>query len=455
MSVINNVLKNLESRESHFTPIEINSLAADSAPARDLKPLLLIGVVLVLLATVAWVYLQGGIFPTTTQQPVPVSASIAPVVPEPVVESSIEAETGVSIVTEQMIPNQIIGLQIRESEGDMHLEFALREKVVAYLRERGENSFGYHLRDVESLIVAPHMSDNQWIRELSILSSEAGVDINFQTATDILVETRQDSREQESVWIIKLRKSIDPDDNPPAVEVAQNSESPVSTTQSSPAPVDLVPSQPAEKVTTVEMSTQPVEIDIKSTNPNTDSINRLEYAVELINSNRIAEAEALLQGLLDGVEDYSAREHLLALYARQKMTSRAQRLLRESIAKYPQSALFKTEYGRSLYQATKYRAVIEFFANEIDADANQQALVASSHQRLDEHEAAVRYYQLALAQDPSNPRNWIGLGISQENIAALEEALSSYQRAARLGGLNNRLRAFIDVRSNTLQQVLN
>ena len=455
MSVINNVLKNLESRESHFTPIEINSLAADSAPARDLRPLLLVGVVLVLLAAIVWAYLQGGIFPATTEQPVPASASMAPVEPVPVVGPIIEAGTGAGIVTEQMIPNQIIGLQIRESEGDMHLEFALREKVVAYLRERGENSFGYHLRDVESLIVAPDISDNQWIRELSILSSETGVDINFQTATDILVETWQDPGEQESVWIIKLRKSIDPDDNPPAVEVAQNSEFPVFATQSAAAPVELAPSQPAEKVTTVETPTAPVEIDIKSTNPNTDSINRLEYAVELINSGRIAEAEALLQGLLDGVEDYSARQHLLALYARQKMSSRAQRLLRESLAKYPQSALLKTEYGRSLYQAAKYRAVIEFFANEVDVDANQQALVASSHQRLDEHEAAVRYYQLALAQDPSNPRNWIGLGISQENIAALEEALSSYQRAARLGGLNNRLRTFIDARSNALQQVLN
>jgi len=455
MSVINNVLKNLESRQSHFTPIEINSLAADSVPARNVKPLLLIGVVLVLLAAIVWAYLQGGIFPATTLQPVPASASIAPVEPEPVVEPIIEAGTGAAIVTEQMIPNQIIGLQIRESEGDMQLEFALREKVVAYLRERGENSFGYHLRDVESLIVAPDISDNQWIRELSILSSETGVDINFQTATDILVETWQDPREQESVWIIKLRKSIDPDDNPPPVEVTKNSESPVFATRSAAAPVELAPSQSAETVTTLETPARPVEIDIKSTNPNTDSINRLEYAVELINSGRIAEAEALLQGLLDGVEDYSARQHLLALYARQKMTSRAQRLLSESIAKYPRSALLKTEYGRSLYQAAKYRAVIEFFANEVDADANQQALVASSHQRLDEHEAAVRYYQLALAQDPSNPRNWIGLGISQENIAALEEALSSYQRAARLGGLNNRLRAFIDTRSNALQQVIN
>jgi hypothetical protein len=35
MSVINNVLKDLESRESQFTPIEIDAIGVKPAPARD------------------------------------------------------------------------------------------------------------------------------------------------------------------------------------------------------------------------------------------------------------------------------------------------------------------------------------------------------------------------------------------------------------------------------------
>jgi tetratricopeptide (TPR) repeat protein len=88
-------------------------------------------------------------------------------------------------------------------------------------------------------------------------------------------------------------------------------------------------------------------------------------------------------------------------------------------------------------------------------DANQQALLAASYQRLEEHDSAIRYYQLSLKQDSSNAKNWIGLGISQEHIAALEDALNSYQQAAKRGNLNNRLRAFIAKRSKTLRQVLN
>jgi Tfp pilus assembly protein PilF len=454
MSVINNVLKNLESRESKFTPIEINSLASNPAPARDLKPLLLIAVLLFTLAVVAWVYLQDQILQVVSG-PVPAVASIAPVAPLPVAQVAVEPEIDAGIVTDQMIGNQIIGLQIRESEEDMRMEFALRDKVVAYLKERAENSFGYHLRDVESQIVAPLISDNRWIRELSIVSSETGVDINFQTAADILVETRQELRDGEPIWAISLRKSATPAGSETVVEVAHDSEPAVTESRPASAPVEITSSTMTAETSVVEVATAAVEIDIKSTNPNTASINQLEYAVKLINSGRTAQAEALLQGLLGGVEDYSARQHLLALYGRQKKVDRERRLLRESMTSYPDAALFKTEYARSLFQTAAYRAVIELFANDTSIDVNQQALVAASYQRLDEHQDAVKHYRLALAQNANNARNWIGLGISQEHTAALEEALNSYQRAVKLGGLNSRLRAFVDARSSTLSQVLN
>ena len=449
MSVINSVLKNLESRESKFTPIEINSIASNPAPARDLKPLLLIVGLLITLALVSGMYLQEQLLKGASR-PAPTVAVTTPVAP-----AAAEPEIDSGIVTDQMIGNQIIGLQIRESEEDMRLEFVLQEKVVAYLKERGENSFGYHLRDVESQIVAPLISDNRWILELAIIASETGVDINFETATDILVETRQELRDGEPIWAISLRKSVTRADSRNVVEVARGGEPDVAVSQPAAAPVVVASATVMPKTSAAEVPAAPVEIDIKSTNPNNASNNRLEYAVQLINSGRITKAESLLQGLLGGVEDYSARQHLLALYGRQQQVDRERRLLRGSMAKYPDAALFKTEYARSLFQSAAYRAVIQLFAKEISIDVTQQALVAASYQRLDEHENAVKHYRLALAQDANNARNWIGLGISQEHTAALEAALDSYQRAVKLGGLNSRLRAFVDARRNTLSQVLN
>jgi cytochrome c-type biogenesis protein CcmH/NrfG len=67
----------------------------------------------------------------------------------------------------------------------------------------------------------------------------------------------------------------------------------------------------------------------------------------------------------------------------------------------------------------------------------------------------MRHYRLALDLDADSARNWVGLGISQEHSAKLEDALASYRKADRLGKLSNRLQAFVDKRSVSLERVLN
>lgn len=467
MSVINNVLKDLESRESHFTPIEITSVAASPAARRDLKPAALVIMSILLLAAAAWIYLQRQSVPGAAA-PASLSANETGAVVAMKADTSVVAaasyeeppaivDDGVGVVSDQMIGNQIIGLQIRESEQDMRLEFVLRDRVVAYLKQRGENSFGYHLRDIESQIVAPVISGNPWITDLAITTSAQGVDIQFETTAEILVETRQNLVDGEPVWAINLRKALPQAVAVPLAEQTAAVEFPA--LESAPEAVTPVESRAPPAVTEAasiaEAPAPVVKLEIKSTNPNAKSANQLEYSVELINSGRYADAESLLQGLLGGAEDHGARQHLLALYNGQQHTDRYHRLARESAAKYADDAVFRTEYARSLFQNTDYRAVIRLFSAETGLDSGQQALVAASYQRLDEHAAAIRHYQLALEQDASNAKNWIGLGISQEHGAELEAALDSYQRAGKLGNLNNRLQAFVERRSNTLNQALN
>ncbi|MCP4386862.1 MAG: hypothetical protein GY802_01080 [Gammaproteobacteria bacterium] len=470
MSVINNVLKDLETRESRFTPIEITSVAPQPATRRDLKPTALVTLLLLLLVAGGWIYLQQPSMPVVvapislvasdSMASLPAKTDNDPV--DAVIEAPIGAETvGAGIVTDQTIGNQIVGLQIRESEQEMRLEFVLREKVVAYLKERRENSFGYHLRDIESQIVAPEISDNPWITDLTMIATAQGVDIQFDTTSEILVETRQNLVDGEPVWTIKLRKAVARPVAQPVVASVVATESktaePPALSESLPegtAPV-LIPQQ-AEVTETEPLAQAPlVKLEIKSTNPDVKSANQLEYAVELINSRRYADAENLLQGLLTGVEDHSARQHLLALYQNQQHAERFNHLARESVTRYPQDAVFRTEYGRSLFQGADYREVIQLFADKTRLDPGQQALLAASYQRLDEHANAIRHYRLALKLDANNAKNWIGLGISQEHSAKLEAALASYQRAGRLGNLNKRLQAFVDQRSATLEQVLN
>ncbi|MDH3388624.1 MAG: hypothetical protein OEN02_12025 [Gammaproteobacteria bacterium] len=469
MSVINNVLKDLETRESRFTPIEITSVASPPASRRDPKPLLLGALLLLLLAAAGWVYLQPGRAPgaeasVAVIEPIDVEADTAVLAPQP---AAIPVDDS-AMPGEIVVGNQIVGLQLRESEQEMRMEFVLRDRVVAYLKERGENSFGYHLRQVESRITAPVIKDNRWIRDLAIAASGNGVDIYFETTADILVETRQSLVDGEPVWAINLRQSQVTAAAEPAIAAASlapvSEIRPVVADEGVAAPaiaapaadrVEQAPTDEAEASPDSPADAQEVRVEIRSTNPNAESENQLEYAVDLIRSGRPADAENLLRGLLGGNEDYNARQHLLVLYSRQNQSGRFTRLLQESINRYPQDQLFRTEHARALFQGAAYRAVIRLFAAHTALDAAQQALIAASYQRLDEHDDAVRHYRLALELDAGNARNWIGLGISQEHTSAFVDALDSYQRAARLGTLSSRLQAFVDKRSDTLRQVLN
>jgi MSHA biogenesis protein MshN len=463
MSVINNVLKSLESRESQFTPIEIPSIKQGTTARKNRKLQFSLGMALLLLLVAGGYYWQNpaaaGVIRDLLMSPNPDETPQSQLVAAPAVEASPQPDAEVYLaaqpVTQPTAPtvalaapeplpaNQITGLQIREAETEMQLEFVLRERTSAYLKERAENSFSYHLSDIESQIVAPVIRDNRWIRKLTIQQDDSGVDINFLTAPDILVEARQSEQDGKAVWMINLRAAV-------ALQPARAAQ----PQAVAPPPVREV-TPPAIVEPEPAVAKAPMTLNIKSANPVTKVTNQLDYAVQLMNSNRSDEAETLLRKLFGGTHDYSARKHLLALYTRMNRPARLRSLLQSSLLEYPQDPLFTTEYARALFAARAYREVIAVLGQEQGLDADKEALLAASYQRLDQHEAAIHHYQLALQQDAKNARNWVGLAISQEQSAAFGAALDAYQQASRLGGLNARLRDFVERRSDKLQQVVN
>ena len=521
MSVINNVLRDLEARESSFTPIEITSVRPPAAVSRRFRPLLMAGPAL--LAAVAVVYLMqadpaakpvdnvadtgdsapaaaavtvaadNGSSPLAGNAPAPAPTAVEPSSPDadviaaapdsslaavnpapspgaadqvyaslasiaPADETPIEPVVTPAGMAAPAIGNEIIGLQLREAEQEMQMEFVLRERAVAFLRERGENHFAYRLSEIESRIQAPTIRDNRWIRELSIGAADGGVDISFETMPGILVETSQRQNDGEALWTISLRHAepapaaeIEIASLAPAVAVSAVNEPAIDAARRA-APSSAGSDASADTSAT---AAEPVKLEIKATNPAARDLNRLDYAVELINSRRYDEAEKLLQSLLGGGEDHLARQRLIALYERDRQDQRLAAMALESMQAYPGDAAFRTEYARVLFRDNAFGDIVALLADASPANAPQQSLLAASYQRLEQHEQAVQHYRLALETDAGNARNWVGLAISQEHTAALEDALNSYQQAGRLGSLNDRLQAFVKQRSDTLRQALN
>lgn len=427
MSVINNVLKDLELRSSQFTPIDIAAVNITKPVNQNswnrLVILLISGVLLA--AAGYWFYQnQMRLIEETIMPPVGKTAPVAITKPESV-----------------PVPNQIVGLQIKESTGDVSLEFSLREKTVSYLKERSETRFVYHLKDIENEIAAPLIKDNLWIKRLSINSVGDGVDVAFETTAGVLVNTEQLQKRDDAIWIIQLKKSPDPVvvENIKKAEVRE-------ATKASAAPV---------KAEVVEADSKPVKVEIKSARKKMSDREQLLRAKELVKNREWESAEILLQSLIDGRQDLAARKQLLGVYAQPQYASQYASLARESSERYPESTLLKSEYARSLFHKQSYRLVISILETPNNIDSKQAALLAASYQRLDEHKQAIEYYRQSLKLDRSQARNWIGLGISLEHNGQSRLALQSYQTAAKLGNISQRLEQFIEQRVRLLAKVVN
>lgn len=440
MSVINNMLKDLETRSSQFTPIEIASVESAVTHKTEKTSTALITLLMALLA-VGLLFLYFQFQYNGTDAPKPVEKIVE--APEPVAAVK-------PVVEPEIVPvNEIVGLQISESSNNLSLEFSLQHKVVSYLKERSENSFVYYLKDIRSEIVAPVIKDNRWIEKLTITPRDEGVDIAFRTSSSVLVETRHQLQDGEQIWAIKLKKAAPkiakakPVTNQPAQQKVQ--------AKASIPKLAVIPQTSTEPVVEAKV----VKLDIKSSRPELSASEQLQRAVALLKNRRVVEAEKLLKGLIGGPRDLAARKQLIGILAQKGQTNDYSALLNESINRYPQQTIFKTEYARSLINLNSYQAAIDYLQNISDADATQLALLGASYQRLDQHQQAVHFYKQSLEMDRQQTKNWISLGISQEQTAQLAEALQSYRIASKLGNLNTRLQAFVEKRTKQLEQALN
>jgi tetratricopeptide (TPR) repeat protein len=446
MSIINNALKDLESRSSQFTAIGVTSTGpAAATPSRQYLPVILAFLLLSAIGLVFWFYQASQ--PHSDVEIDRVSSEVV-INADPTDEVFTVSES-LLLVDAKEPANKIIGMQFRETNETISLEFSLREKVVSYLKERSEKGIVYHLKNIGSDIVAPVISDNRWIEQLTMTAQADGIDINLITLTRVLVETQQQRLEDEIVWTITLSKLPEPIEIEPVVS-AQTIQT---VNVDEVTPVD-------EKRLGIDddhtgIGTKVVKLEIKSRDTNDDAVRQFKNAQTFIKQRRFNSAETLLLSLLDSPQDLAARESLVAVYKRDKKATRRNELVKASMKRYPQHALFKTSHAESLFRLKTYQRVIDFLQVQPDLNALQLALIGASYQRLDQHKSAADFYRQSLQIDANQPRSWIALGLSEEHNGNLQMALSAYRSASKQGSLNAKLTEFVEQRSRIIEKVIN
>ncbi len=447
MSVINSVLRDLDRKPTAFTALEADTvLSVDNEGGYSKLYWAVLPLVVILLAVVYWLVYYDKTKPGQIDQKVEISSNDSG--PTKVIQQT-ESKLADNFIAVQLVPqsvnpdrNQISGLQIKENEAFMELAFRLTKFTPSFLKQRSNNRYVFIIKKVANSIVTPQISDNPWLDKIRITTLNNDVEIRFDTQPGVLVDT-QDIREDNSYyWLIRLKKSLEVEQAP----LVEESESVASVSSVVNVPdkdlSDNSITNNAQSFQQQELDESPVKLQIRPVqNKNTGKM-KLTAAIQMAKSGNITAARKELEMLLGGKFDHQARTHLLELLSQQNDGEGFSILLAASLKIYPQDQFFLLYEANRLFAEKQYLSLIEKFKNHTEND-QLLSLLATSYQRTEQHQLAVEYFIAALRINPQQPRLWISLGISQQNLSQREQALSSYQMALRSGSVNQRLHDFV------------
>lgn len=169
-------------------------------------------------------------------------------------------------------------------------------------------------------------------------------------------------------------------------------------------------------------------------------------AVALMQQGRIADALAGFEAALrmDAGHD-AARQTLVALLLENKRGMDAERVLQERLKSKPDHTGFTMMLARlqvergAIAQATGTLEKALPFAH---TQADYQAFLAALLQRQNRNDEAIKHYQFALQQIPNNAIWLVGYGISLQAVQRNADAKVAYKHALETQTLNPELQAF-------------
>ena len=242
-----------------------------------------------------------------------------------------------------------------------------------------------------------------------------------------------------------------------------------STLEQEPQPVTPAPQVPlpANQANVARQETADATIPskhIKEITPPQQAENEYRKAVELLQQGQMTRTmEGLAQALQLDASHVAARQTLVGLLVEAKRFNEAEQRLQEGLkvdveanANRPALAMMlaRLQVERSDARAgldTLQRTLPDIPENAVEY-ANYQAFLAALLQRDGQHADAIEHYLQALRKTPQSGVWLIGIGISLQAENRLQDAQEAFQRATTSNTLSPELLAFVEQRLKQIKR---
>ena len=466
MSLINQMLKDLESRQQGAISGQTQPVSGLGAAPLRRRRLLLVGLVVVLLLSGLAL---SQYFPALTRLiPRTDTPSADTVVKQDPVTSQPPSVGSAPVVAEQPQAEAVLPLSktvslgaMRQSEFDSFVHFEAdfdRPPVYHLALAKDRRSLRVDLVAVKSTAELPGVAGQRWLQDLQVTQRDSGVAITLLAKPQVTI---RDFSATVQVAGAGYRLLLDLYPELPVQDENRQSESP----QVAERGEDAAEDEAAPVAANAELQKK-ASAERNSAAPSSgESLVRTErqpsaaeLAGQAYRQGRAALAEghsregeaALRQALELQPANLAARQILVGELVRQQRPDEAGRLLSEGVELHPDELPLRMRYADFLVAQGDSDAALDLLVNgpqPSPAEAPRlHALQAALFQRLGRYLEAAREYEALLATQPDNALWLMGLGIAREYAGASEEAVAAYRAALAGQGLSPALSNYVEQR---------
>ena len=443
MSLINDVLRDLERRRQSDSSDGLRGVRPVLAPERRSRGVWLVAVLVPLMAVGGW----WGYSARAGKPP----AAAAPQLEQPAEPAPIPRFA------------QLTGLALSHGERRLRIVMSL-DAEVAHRVERGDSRLRLVIDKTRLGAPVPAPTGEEGLLEaMDVRQEDDGLVLDLAFSQKVRVQTALEPRGSGAALIVDAhgieaaRATVVVEVEPPRAIAAVESTAAVVPRRAPEAPVNAAPADaeieavaaPSRREAGVFQKTpkllSPAELAARS------------YAEGMRHwrDNRAVEAdEAWRQALEHDPAHADARAALADLLARQGRGAEAGALLRQAHERWPQDQLQAERYARYLIANGRDGdavTVLEAARPAAVGDGEYLALLGAVYQRLGRHAESAEAYGRVLSVHPGREIWWMGMAIALEGAGNVAPALQAYRRALALPSLSPELRRYAETRAKALE----